>query len=70
MEVRLPLSNTMMIRDFIYRMNPDSTCDSICLKCYATAATCYTADALRLGEQLHVCYVTETFREHPPAVEL
>jgi hypothetical protein len=52
--------------DFVYRTNADGTRDSICVKCFATVATCSSDVELVKGERIHVCYVTKTYREFPP----
>jgi hypothetical protein len=48
---------------FVYRHNIDGTLDAICPKCYATVAKCGSLAALVKGQQLHVCYVSETYVE-------
>ena len=43
------------IVEFVHRKNPDSTIDSICMKCYLTVATATAEDDLSAAESKHNC---------------
>jgi hypothetical protein len=41
---------------FRHRSNPDGSWDSICMRCYLTAATSKDEQSLNAGESEHRCY--------------
>jgi hypothetical protein len=51
---------------FIHRTNSDSTFDSICLKCFATAGREQVESDLKQDEEAHVCLDTVVSRREAP----
>ena len=52
----MSLEKGLSFAQFFRRVNRDTTIDSICGKCYLTAATAKNESDLCKMESLHVCY--------------
>ena len=49
---------------FVWRVNRNSTVDSICLSCYGTVATAEKETDLLQAEEEHVCFAVESQRRY------
>jgi hypothetical protein len=53
---------------FAHRHNSDGSYDSICFKCYATAATAGKEEALSSAESAHVCDPMALYRANQASI--
>ena len=56
------------LTNFAHRHNSDGSYDSICFKCYATAATARKEEALSSPESAHVCDPIALYRANQAAI--
>ena len=54
--------------NFAHRRNSDGSYDSICSKCYATAARAWTEESLSSSESVHVCDTSDLDLVHQGSI--